>query len=203
MDLVQKSLVGQNVTIGPPMYECMERVLTGDAKAEFLQQANLAGARTVANFTTVMNTMTAHIFPTYANRDQRYLRKPPEMKVRTFTTRLLQLNNYLAYFPPDHSGQPVAPLSEDKVKEILYHAMPNLWKKKMVEQGYNYLDGSIQNMAEFFETRIENLERFDSKKESNKSQNTKSNKQRKHSNQNVSEEKNSQGTENGKKFCQY
>ena len=71
MDLVQKSLVGQNVTTGPPMYECMERVLTGDAKAEFLQQANLAGACTVANFTTVMNTMTAYIFPTYTNCDQR------------------------------------------------------------------------------------------------------------------------------------
>ena len=27
VDLVQKSLVGQNVTTGPPMYECMERVL--------------------------------------------------------------------------------------------------------------------------------------------------------------------------------
>ena len=42
--------------------------------------------------------------------------------------------------------------------------MPNLWKKEMAEQGYNYLDGSIQHMGEFFETRIENLERFDSKK---------------------------------------
>ena len=33
MNKVQKSLVGQNVTIGPPMYECMERVLIGEAKA--------------------------------------------------------------------------------------------------------------------------------------------------------------------------
>ena len=53
VDLIQKSLVGQNVTTGPPMYECMERVLKGDAKAEFLQQANLVGSCTVANFTTV------------------------------------------------------------------------------------------------------------------------------------------------------
>ena len=36
MDLVQKSLVGQNVTTGPPMYECMDRVLKGDTKADFL-----------------------------------------------------------------------------------------------------------------------------------------------------------------------
>ena len=36
MDLVQNSLVGQSVTTGPPMYKCMERVLTVDTKAEFL-----------------------------------------------------------------------------------------------------------------------------------------------------------------------
>ena len=41
VDLVQKSLVGQNDTTGPPMYKCMERVLKGDTKAECLQQANL------------------------------------------------------------------------------------------------------------------------------------------------------------------
>ena len=56
----------------------------------------------INNFSAVMVKMTAHIFPTYANRDQRryiqkYLRKPPEMKVRTFSTRLLQLNAYLAF----------------------------------------------------------------------------------------------------------
>ena len=32
--------------------------------------------------------------------------------------------------------------------------MLNTWKKKMVEKGYNYLDGSIQNMGQFFKTRI-------------------------------------------------
>ena len=37
--------------------------------------------------------------------------------------------------------------------------MPNTWNKKMIEQGYNYLDGPIHAMAEFFETRIENLEK--------------------------------------------
>ena len=41
----------------------MERFLIGDAKAEFRQKANLAGSYTVANFTIVMNKMTAHIFP--------------------------------------------------------------------------------------------------------------------------------------------
>ena len=81
------------------------------------------------------------------------------MKVRSFTTRLIQLNMYLLYFPPDLSGQLVTSLPDDDLKEILYHAMPNTWEKKMVGQGYNYLDGPIHSMEVFFETRIENLEK--------------------------------------------
>ena len=38
-----------------PMNECMERVLKGDTKAEFTQQANLLGSRTEGNFNTVAN----------------------------------------------------------------------------------------------------------------------------------------------------
>ena len=87
-----------------------------------------------------------------------YLRKPKTMKVRTFTSRLIQLNNCLPYFPPDHVGQMVTALSNDEVKEILYHAMSNSWRKKMTEQGYNYLDRYIQELSGFFETRVENLE---------------------------------------------
>ena len=71
MDIVQKSLVGQNVTTGPPMYTCMERVLKSDAKAEFIQQDNLVYSHTVANFTMVMATMTVQVFPTYAYCNQR------------------------------------------------------------------------------------------------------------------------------------
>ena len=157
-------LVEQNVTTGLPMYKCMERVLKGDAKAEFLQRTNIVGSHTVANFTTVKGTMTVHIFPTYAYCDQRqymqrYLRKPPNMKVQSFTTGLIQLNMYLPCFLPDSPGQLVVSLPDDHIKEILYHAMPNVSKRKMVEQeGYNYLDGPIHSMA-VLKTRITNVEK--------------------------------------------
>ena len=72
----------------------------------------------------------------------------------------------LLYFPPDRSGQPVTHLLDYDIKEILYHAMPNMRKKKNVEQGHNfldgpihYLDGAIHSMAECLETIIENLEK--------------------------------------------
>ena len=90
---------------------------------------------------------------------QRYFRKTPDMKVWTFTTRLIKLNTYLPYFPPDCPGQVVTSLPDDDIKEILYHPLPHVWKKKMIEHGYNYLDGPIHSMAEFFETRIKNLEK--------------------------------------------
>ena len=45
-------------------------------------------------------------------------------------------------------------------------------KKENVKQGYNYLDDSIQSMAEFFEIKIENIERFDSEKDSRRTSST-------------------------------
>ena len=142
----------------------MERVLKGDAKAEFLQKANIVGSHIVIYVTMIMATMIVYVFPSYTYCDQRqymqrYLRKPPDMKVRSFTTRLIQLNTYLPYFPPDRPSHLVTSLPDDDIKEILYQAMPNTRKKKMVEQLYNYLDGSIHSMAEFFEMRVENLEK--------------------------------------------
>ena len=80
------------------------------------------------------------------------------MQVHSFTTRLIQLNNYLPYFPLDCIGQMVTALPDDEIKKILYHAMPDSWSKKMTDQGFNYLGRSIQVMSSFFETRVENLE---------------------------------------------
>ena len=145
------------------MYKCMERVLKGDTKAEFTQKTYLVRSRTVGNFTMVMAIMTLNIFPVLAYQDQkwfmyRHLRKTKTMKARTFIIRLIYLNNYLPYFPPDCVGQMITALPDDEVKEILYHAIPNFWRKKMTEQGYNYLDRSIQEMLGFFETWVEDIE---------------------------------------------
>ena len=80
------------------------------------------------------------------------------MRVHTFATRLIKLNKYLPYIPPDCVRQMVTALPDNEVKEILHHTMPNLWRKKMTEQGYNYLDRSIQEISGSFETMVENLE---------------------------------------------
>ena len=106
------------------MYKYIERMLKGDTKDEFLQQANLVGSYTVANFNTILATVTVHIFPTHAysyqrQYMQRYLRKPPEMKAQAFMTKLIQLNTHLPclpYFPPDCLGHLVTSLPDDDIK---------------------------------------------------------------------------------------
>ena len=79
---------------------------------------------------------------------QRCLRKPPDLQKYIFTTRLILL--YLLFFPPDCPGQLVIFLPDNDVKEIFYRIMPNTWEKKIVEKGYNYLDGLIHAITEFF-----------------------------------------------------
>ena len=69
VNLVQKALVGQSVTTGPPIYKYMEKILKGDAKAEFTQQAKLIGSCTVENFNFVMAIVTVHIFPLLVYQD--------------------------------------------------------------------------------------------------------------------------------------
>ena len=51
------------------------------------------------------------------------------MKVWSFTIRLIQMNTYLPYFPPDCPGQVVKSLPDNNIKKILFHAMPNTWGK--------------------------------------------------------------------------
>ena len=61
------------------------------------------------------------------------------MKVRSFTTRLIQLNTYLLYLPQDLPGQLVASLPDDDIKVVLYHAMSNMWEKENGRTGIQLL----------------------------------------------------------------
>ena len=127
------------------------------------------------------------------------------MKVRYFTTMLIQLNTDLPHFPPDRPGQQVTSLADDDIKDIMYHTMPNMWKEKKVEQGYDYLDGHINVIAEFFETNIESLEKSipPSVPSRNNRKSKKGIKKRKAMTFNNSEDKDSDRGQKGTKFCQY
>ena len=151
-----KALDCQSISTGPLWYTFTERLLTGDAKATFNQAALDIGIRTVDNFNKVLMEMTKHAFPAYAFREQkRYLRrhlaKPRGMKLRSFISKLQELNAYLEEFPPDTEGQETASLPADEILDIIYHSMPTTWKNKMVEQGFNYADSTIKEMTDFID----------------------------------------------------
>ena len=125
----------------------------GDAKAEFDSQANLAGNQTVGIFAMVMTMVTVHVFQSHGYCDkrkclQRNLVKSADMEIFVFTTFLSQLNNNLPSFPLGSVvGQDVEALNTEKFKDVLYIAMPDSWKRKMMVQGYNYLDPLYLNIS--------------------------------------------------------
>ena len=81
--------------------------------------------------------------------------------------------------------------------------MQHSWEKNIREHGYNYLDGSIQCMAELFDTRVENTEKYDSSKYSLRNRKRRISRKGLHSYQEDSGEDTSGEEENRKKFCNY
>ena len=77
------------------------------------------------------------------------------MKLRSFISRLQELNDYFKEFSPDTDGQEIAPLPADEIMDIIYHSMPITWKNMMIEQGFNYVDSNVKEMTDCFETRVE------------------------------------------------
>ena len=55
------------------------------------------------------------------------------MKLRSFISRLQELNTYLEDFSPDTEGQKTAPLPADEIRDIIYHSIPITRKNKMIE----------------------------------------------------------------------
>ena len=102
-------------------------------------------------------------FPGYTFCKQKWylcerLVKPRSMKIRSFISRLQELNTYFVEFPPNAEGQETKLLPADKNYEscLLFHA--HHMENKMIEQALNYADSTVKEMTDFFETRVENLE---------------------------------------------
>ena len=154
-DKLFKPLDGQSISTGLLRYTFTQRLLIEDTKATFNQAALDIGIRTVYNFNNVLAEMTKHANPAYASRKQkrylhRHLIKPKNMKLSTFISRLQELNAYLEEFPPDAEGQVTTSLPVDEIMDIIYQSMPTTWKNKMIEQGFNYADSNVKEMADFF-----------------------------------------------------
>ena len=62
---ILKALDGQTISIEPVRYMFIERLLTGDVKANFTQATLSIDIRTVDNINKLPAEMTKHTFPAY------------------------------------------------------------------------------------------------------------------------------------------
>ena len=78
----------------------------------------------------------------------RYMKKPHSLKVRSYATLLIYLNEYLASFP----GATMADnMGVTELNEILLNSMPNRWSKQAYVQIFDCDTISLKNSINMFE----------------------------------------------------
>ena len=88
------------------------------------------------------------------------------MKIRSYCARFAELNKYLESFPP--FGGVEQKLPRDEVLEHLEFAIPNVWQKQMVMQGFVTLEHTVEDFVEFCERMEFGEEAYDSSHASQK-----------------------------------
>ena len=94
----------QNVTSGPTKYALARRLLSGRALANFNHAATANEHKSLANYKRCIQGFTLRVFPQKALQDQkrwmrRFLKKPRDMPVQDYITRVIEINDYLAESP--------------------------------------------------------------------------------------------------------
>jgi hypothetical protein len=156
---LDKVLIGQNVTTGPPTYAMARRVLEGAALAKFEASVVERGTETLEHFALVIGDMGAYVFPQRALQMEkrfmrRFMRKPRKLKMREFMARVEELNHDLRYFPAYVAG---ARLLEDELLDIYEYGVPSNWQKQFLLQGFDPIEHTKQEFLEFCE-RLEATE---------------------------------------------
>lgn len=145
---------GLSITTGPAKVGMIKQMLAGEALRTF-KLAMTGKAETIANADAALKDVTELVFPKKAmTRQKRYLRyeirKDREWTVRQFSNRMIELNDYLEFFP---NGTAASKMAEDEMKECVIKAMPSIWQRKFYD--HEDLDeSSFQDMVMHLE-RIE------------------------------------------------
>ena len=76
------------------------------------------------------------------------MKKPCSLKVRRYAAQLIDLNEYLAYFP----GATIADkMGLTELYEILFNSMPHSWSKQAHVQGFDCETIYFQKSVNMFE----------------------------------------------------
>ena len=165
---VKRVCNGQNITTGAGKFAVARRLLEGDALST-LENATTAENFTETNpsFNDAMNLVARMVFPPRAvvlekRYLRRFLRKPLSMKSREFASRVVEINNFIAKFPPDataEAGATTTPtkLDDDELVDLMEFGCPKRWQREMVVQGFDPTTSSIKDFVAFCE-RMERVE---------------------------------------------
>ncbi len=156
---IYKVIQGQAINEPTLQFTLMRKCLLGDALAAFDNAANSLEEETQENFELCKQRLIEHVLPKKALITQkrymrRFLRKPMEVTVRDFMTRMEEINSLMERFPP---FQPNQQLPHDEIMDIAEYAMPVKWQKQMVIQGFDPTDSTTHDFIEFCE-RLETTE---------------------------------------------
>jgi hypothetical protein len=159
---IDKVCKGQGITTAKEKYVMARRIFMGEALTAFNNAAEAAssladgsdkGQESLDNFELIIKKVASAVFPLRAYSIQkqamrRYMRKPQSMKIRNYVDRILEINNYLKYFPTKTGETAATILPDDEIMDILTYGIPNSWQKKIVELNF---DTQASNPNEFIE----------------------------------------------------
>ena len=102
---LRRVFAGQAATTGPLKFATARRLLEGAALTTFNLALPAGATETIPTFEACLEAVRASVFPYQAASNQRrflrrVLRKKAEVTIKQFVDQVLELNNYLARFPP-------------------------------------------------------------------------------------------------------
>jgi hypothetical protein len=164
---------GLNLVTGPNQFGMVHHLLGGQARDtfnEFFSKPNTP--QNEANLELGLKKVAATIFTDNAASNQKQymrheLRKPNKLTARETSTRLVQLNTWLSYYPL--KGENVlTKLDETELREIYFRLLPTTWRRKMDENvNFDRSTQGLRGLVDYAE-RLETSEaRFDGKPKEN------------------------------------
>ena len=160
--------VGQIERNARTRYTRALRIATTDAEKTAVRDNGINHYRENGDHDAAIRTLFEKLIPkktvSIVKRNmRREMRKPAEMKVRTYYSHLTRLNNSeLKYLPPFQADGSLGghELKNDEIIDILMYAVPKSWLREADRQGFDPLEHSPEDFVDFLE-QIENSEEFD------------------------------------------
>ncbi len=138
----------------------------GESRADFRARQEAAGRAVpdpvhkngdiIAGLTEVVRAMCPYkVLEKQKRSMRRHMRKPADMKIRTFVNHLIRINTEeLPHLPPYKANQQ---LTDDELVDIVCYGIPKSWLRKMDEHAFDPMDQDILEVVAFGE-RLEAAE---------------------------------------------